>query len=50
MLRGTVVRRGHVRVHVVPVLQFTLRALGLQRVKIVQVTQLEVLIRPTPGF
>lgn len=41
---------GHVRVHVVPVLQLALRALRLQRVKVLQVAQLEVLFRPTSGF
>lgn len=47
---GAVARRGHVCVHVVSVLQLTLRALRLQRVEIVQVAQLEILIRPTPGL
>lgn len=50
MIAGAVARRGHVRVHVVSVLQLTLRALRLQGVEIVQVAQLEVLIGPTPGL
>lgn len=41
---------GHVRVHVVPMLQLALRALRLQRLKVLQVAQLEVLIRPTSGL
>lgn len=45
-----VARRAHVRVHVVPVLQLALGALGLQRVEIVQVAQLEVLIGPALGL
>lgn len=47
---GAVAGRGHVRVHVVSVLQLTLRALRLQRVEVVQIAQLEVLIRPTSGL
>lgn len=50
VVAGQVAGGRHVRVHVVPVLQLALRALRLQRVEVVQVAQLEVLIRPTPGL
>lgn len=50
VITGAVARRGHVCVHVVSVLQLTLRVLRLQRVEIVQVAQLKVLIRPTSGL
>lgn len=43
-------RCGHMCVHVISVLQLTLRAFRLQRVEIVQVAQLEVLVGPASGL
>lgn len=50
MFSGAVACRGHVRVHVVTVLQLTLGVLRLQRVEVVQVAQLQVLISATSGL
>lgn len=50
VIGGAVGRRRHVRVHVVPVLQLALGTLGLQRVEVVQVAQLQVLVGPTSGL
>lgn len=49
VLGGAVACRRHVRVHVVPMLHLALRAFRLERVKIVQVAQLEFLISSTSG-
>lgn len=46
-LFGAVVGGRHVRVHVKAVLEFTLGALRLDGVKVVQVTQLELLVFST---
>lgn len=44
VLGRAVAGRGHVRVHVVAVLQLALGALGLQRVELLQVAELELLV------
>lgn len=50
VIGGAVACRRHVRVHVVSVLQLTLRTLRLQRIEVVQVAELEVLISSTSGL